>query len=41
MQFVRKVYSILTVQLIFTTILSSISFFSKSYRTWIQSNQCK
>ncbi|KAL1997192.1 hypothetical protein VTN49DRAFT_7339 [Thermomyces lanuginosus] len=38
MQFIRKVYSILTAQLIFTTILSSISFFSDTYRTWIQTN---
>lgn len=38
MQFVRKVYSILTVQLLLTTALSSISFFSPSYKTWIQSN---
>ncbi|OJJ48404.1 hypothetical protein ASPZODRAFT_150638 [Penicilliopsis zonata CBS 506.65] len=38
MQFVRKVYSILTVQLLLTTIMSAISFFSPSYRTWIQSN---
>ncbi|EEQ89115.1 hypothetical protein RJZ56_008080 [Blastomyces dermatitidis] len=38
MQFIRKVYFILTVQLLFTTILSSVSFFSDSYRTWIQSH---
>ncbi|KAJ5609358.1 hypothetical protein N7528_009925 [Penicillium herquei] len=38
MQFVRKVYSILTAQILLTTILSSISFFNQSYRTWIQSN---
>ncbi|KAI5300501.1 hypothetical protein KEM55_006988 [Ascosphaera atra] len=38
MQFVRKVYSILTVQLLFTTILSSVSFFSESYRTFVQQN---
>ncbi|KAI9845758.1 MAG: hypothetical protein M1837_004591 [Sclerophora amabilis] len=38
MQFVRKVYSILTVQLLATTILCSISFFSDSYKQWIQSN---
>lgn len=38
MQFVRKVYAILSVQLIATAILSSISFFSVSYKTWIQSN---
>jgi len=39
MQFVRKVYSILTVQLLATAALSSISFFNKSYKNWIQSNQ--
>ncbi|KAI4128943.1 MAG: hypothetical protein LQ347_003973 [Umbilicaria vellea] len=39
MQFVRKVYAILTVQLLATAILSSISFFSVGYKTWIQSNQ--
>ncbi|EAW12699.1 Bax inhibitor-1 family protein [Aspergillus clavatus NRRL 1] len=38
MQFIRKVYAILTVQLLLTTIMSSISFFSDSYRLWIQSN---
>ncbi|KAI9762009.1 MAG: sphingosine N-acyltransferase lag1 [Chaenotheca gracillima] len=38
MQFVRKVYSILTVQLLATTILSSISFFSPSFKQWIQTN---
>ncbi|KAI9861998.1 MAG: hypothetical protein M1824_001742 [Vezdaea acicularis] len=39
MQFVRKVYAILTVQLLATAILSSVSFFSKNYKHWIQSNQ--
>ena len=39
MMFIRKVYSILTVQLIFTTALSAVSFWSTSYRTWIKSNQ--
>jgi FtsH-binding integral membrane protein len=38
MQFVRKVYAILTVQLLLTAVLSSVSFFSDTYRTWIQSN---
>ncbi|KAJ9295045.1 hypothetical protein DTO271G3_6215 [Paecilomyces variotii] len=38
MQFVRKVYSILTVQILLTTILSSVSFFSDRYRNWIQTN---
>ncbi|KAJ5134556.1 hypothetical protein N7448_000425 [Penicillium atrosanguineum] len=36
MQFVRKVYSILTVQLLVTTGLCSISFFSDSYREFIR-----
>jgi len=38
MSFIRKVYSILTVQLLLTAGLSSFSFFSKGYRHWIQSN---
>ncbi|KAI9930048.1 hypothetical protein ASPWEDRAFT_99581 [Aspergillus wentii DTO 134E9] len=38
MQFIRKVYAILTVQLLLTTAMSSISFFSESYRHWIQAN---
>ncbi|TVY67441.1 Bax inhibitor [Lachnellula suecica] len=39
MAFVRKVYAILTVQLIATAVLSSLSFFSAGYKDWIQSNQ--
>jgi FtsH-binding integral membrane protein len=39
MQFIRKVYAILTLQILLTTALSSISFFSPSYKRWIQSNQ--
>lgn len=39
MQFIRKVYAILTVQLLATTILSSVSVFSASYKQWIRSNQ--
>ncbi|PBP16882.1 transmembrane BAX inhibitor motif-containing protein [Diplocarpon rosae] len=39
MAFVRKVYAILSVQLIATAVLSSVSFFSHTYRSWIQSNQ--
>lgn len=39
MQFVRKVYSILTVQILLTVGLSAVSFWSASYKTWIQSNQ--
>jgi len=38
MQFIRKVYSILTVQLLLTFGLSAVSFWSKGYKTWIQSN---
>lgn len=38
MQFIRKVYAILTVQLLFTTALSAVSFFSPAYKGWIQSN---
>ncbi|MCJ1453334.1 hypothetical protein MMC28_003681 [Mycoblastus sanguinarius] len=38
MQFVRKVYSILTAQILATMAISSISYFSASYKTWIQSN---
>jgi FtsH-binding integral membrane protein len=39
MAFVRKVYSILTVQLLATAVLSSVSFFNDSYKDWIQSKQ--
>jgi len=38
MSFIRKVYSILTVQLLLTTALSSASFFSPAYKRWIQTN---
>ena len=38
MQFIRKVYSILTVQILLTTALSALSFFSAGYKSWIQSN---
>jgi len=37
-QFVRKVYTILTVQLLATAGVSAISFFSDGYKTWIQSH---
>ncbi|POR38401.1 hypothetical protein TPAR_01414 [Tolypocladium paradoxum] len=37
-QFVRKVYTILTVQLLATAGVSSLSFFSESYKAWIQSH---
>jgi len=36
MQFIRKVYSILTVQLLATVAVSSISYMSTSYKAWIQ-----
>jgi hypothetical protein len=36
--FVRKVYAILTVQLIATAVVSAISFFSDGFKMWIQSN---
>ncbi|TKA27779.1 hypothetical protein B0A50_04880 [Salinomyces thailandicus] len=38
MQFIRKVYAILTVQILATTGLSAVSFWSEGYRNWIQSN---
>ncbi|MDI1492285.1 MAG: hypothetical protein OHK93_003497 [Ramalina farinacea] len=39
MQFIRKVYAILTVQIIATMAVSSISYVSTGYKAWIQSNQ--
>lgn len=36
--FVRKVYAILTAQLLATTALSSASFWSPTYKAWIQSH---
>lgn len=38
MAFVRKVYTILTIQIFLTAALSCLSFFSSGYRNWIQSN---
>lgn len=38
MAFVRKVYAILSVQLIATAVLSSVSFWSSDYKEWIQSH---
>lgn len=35
-QFIRKVYTILTVQLLVTGAVSTISFVSESYKDWIQ-----
>lgn len=37
-QFVRKVYGILTVQLIATAAVSAVSFFNESYKVWIQTH---
>ncbi|KAJ9143660.1 UPF0005-domain-containing protein [Coniochaeta hoffmannii] len=37
-QFVRKVYTILTVQLLATAGVSALSFFSEGYKAWIQSH---
>jgi FtsH-binding integral membrane protein len=37
-QFIRKVYTILTVQLIATGAVSALSFMSSSYKAWIQSH---
>jgi FtsH-binding integral membrane protein len=38
-QFIRKVYTILTVQLIATGGVSCVSFFNEGYKTWIQSHE--
>ncbi|EER41288.1 bax inhibitor family protein [Histoplasma capsulatum var. duboisii H88] len=38
MQFIRKVYFILSLQILFTTVVSCVSFVSDSYRSWIQSH---
>jgi len=37
-QFVRKVYAILTLQLIATGAVSAVSFMSTSYKTWLQAH---
>lgn len=37
-QFIRKVYTILTAQLLITALVSSLSFFSEGYKNWIQSH---
>ncbi|KAL9081945.1 MAG: hypothetical protein Q9159_006862 [Coniocarpon cinnabarinum] len=39
MSFIRKVYSILTVQILVTAGLSALSFASSGYKSWIQTNQ--
>lgn len=38
MAFVRKVYAILTVQLLATAAVSSVSFMNEGYKRWIQTN---
>lgn len=35
-QFIRKVYTILTVQLLVTGLVSALSFVSEGYKAWIQ-----
>ncbi|XXH02295.1 hypothetical protein Hte_008666 [Hypoxylon texense] len=37
-QFIRKVYTILTAQLLATAVVSGFSFWSQGYKTWIQSH---
>jgi len=37
-QFIRKVYTILTVQLLVTGLVSALSFMSEGYKTWIQTH---
>lgn len=37
-QFIRKVYTILTAQLVATAVVSGLGFWSTGYRTWIQSH---
>ncbi len=37
-QFVRKVYAILSVQLLVTAAVSALSFWSQGYKSWIQSH---
>lgn len=39
MAFIRKVYAILTVQLLATAAVSFVSMTSKTYKNWIQTNQ--
>ncbi|KAI1778890.1 inhibitor of apoptosis-promoting Bax1-domain-containing protein [Hypoxylon cercidicola] len=38
-QFIRKVYTILTAQLLATAVVSGFSFWSQDYKNWIQSHQ--
>ncbi|KAI3341185.1 transmembrane BAX inhibitor motif-containing protein [Ustulina deusta] len=37
-QFIRKVYTILTAQLVATAVVSGFSFWNKDYKAWIQSH---
>ncbi|KAI1417346.1 transmembrane BAX inhibitor motif-containing protein [Hypoxylon sp. FL1857] len=37
-QFIRKVYTILTAQLVATSVVSGVSFWSADYKAWIQSH---
>ncbi|KAI2639219.1 transmembrane BAX inhibitor motif-containing protein [Xylaria nigripes] len=37
-QFIRKVYTILTAQILATAVVSGLSFWSSDYKTWIQSH---
>ena len=37
-QFIRKVYAILTVQLLVTGFVSALTFWSQGYKEWIQSH---
>ncbi|KAI1806884.1 transmembrane BAX inhibitor motif-containing protein [Daldinia bambusicola] len=37
-QFIRKVYTILTVQLLATAVVSGLSFWSDGYKNWVQSH---
>jgi len=39
MAFIRKVYAILTVQIFATALVSGLSMWSDSYKTWIQTHQ--
>lgn len=36
--FIRKVYSILSAQLVLTAVVSGVSFFNTSFKSWIQNN---
>ncbi|CAH1759338.1 3404_t:CDS:2 [Entrophospora sp. SA101] len=38
MAFVRKVYSILFVQILFTTIMAAFTMYNDNFKTWVQSN---